>query len=390
MKSTIVIFFYLLAWGYSFAQISQDELQDNMCNLYRLSDSKTRSISAENRTGEKGKGGMATLKNGSAVNAAKNLGQGWKVNPYLIVSANETISLANIEGMGAIKHIWITQNGKNRTNWRNVIIRFYWDDESTPSVEVPLGDFFGIGWEKSHQITSLPVCVNPLQAFNCYWTMPFRKKCRITLENRINNPISIYYQIDYELCKIPKNAAYFHAQFRRINPTLGTSDYVIIDNIKGKGQYVGTTMAYRTNEERWWGEGEIKFFIDGDSKFPTIVGTGTEDYFCGSHDFEVRNDSNKRVYKNFSTPYSGFHVISNSEVNIPGTKFDLYRWHINDPIRFEKNLKVTIQNLGWNQDRTYKQLKEDVSTVAFWYQSEPHSIMPPLPSKELLNTGINN
>jgi hypothetical protein len=190
----------------------------NMGNLYRLSDAKTRSISPENFTGEKGKGGMADPADkdkpntANAFNAARDLGQGWKVNPYVRIQPGQTFTMAEIEGPGAIQHIWMTPTG----NWRYSILRIYWDDEKEPSVECPVGDFFCMGWTKYAPVNSLAVCVNPGSAFNCYWTMPFRKKCRITMEN-INetDPMTLYYQIDYTLTEVPADAAYFHAQYRR-------------------------------------------------------------------------------------------------------------------------------------------------------------------------------
>ena len=153
-------------------------LDMNLGNLSRLSDAKTRSIGPENLTGEPGKGGMATLENGSAREAARELGQGWKVNPFIVIKPGETFTMAEISGAGAIQHIWMTPTG----NWRFSIFRIYWDDETEPSVETPVGDFFGMGWGTYAQLNSLPVTVNPGSAFNCYWVMPFRKKCKITTE----------------------------------------------------------------------------------------------------------------------------------------------------------------------------------------------------------------
>ena len=246
------------------SQSAFNGLEMNMGNLYRMSDAKTRSISPENYTGAKGKGGMARLEDkdianaANASNAARDLGQGWKVNPFVRIKPGETFTIAEIEGMGAIQHIWMTPTG----NWRFSILRIYWDDETEPSVECPVGDFFGLGWNKYAPLNSLAVCVNPGSAFNCYWAMPFRKKCRITMENISDkDSMSLYYQIDYTLTNVPADAAYFHAQFRRMN-TNATSDYTIVDNIKGKGQYVGVSMAWGVNNNGWWGEGEIKFFID--------------------------------------------------------------------------------------------------------------------------------
>jgi hypothetical protein len=349
----------------------------NMGNLFQLSDAKTRSISPENFSGEKGKGGMATLEQGLAKQAAKDLGQGWKVSPYIHIEPGKTYTLAEIEGPGAIQHIWMTPTG----NWRFSILRIYWDDETTPSVEAPVGDFFGMGWGQYAQLSSLAICVNPGSAFNCYWAMPFRKKCRITMENINTERMTLYYQVDYTLTKVPEDAGYFHAQFRRDNPTKGGS-YTLVDGIKGKGQYVGTYMAWGVNNNGWWGEGEIKFFMDGDTQFPTICGTGTEDYFCGSYNFENRVT---RQYQEFSTPYTGLHqVIRPNGVYDSQQRFGLYRWHIMDPIRFDKDLRVTIQDLGWRSGGRYLQQQSDISSVVFWYQAEPHHPFPKLPSKDAL------
>jgi hypothetical protein len=351
-------------------------------NLYRLSDSETRSISPENFTGEKGKGGMtipdskAPRNTANAWEASRDLGQGWKVNPFVIIKPGETFTLAEINGSGSIQHIWMTPTG----NWRFSIIRIYWDGEETPSVEVPAGDFFGMGWGEYAPINSLAVCVNPGSAFNCYWPMPFRKKCKITMEN-LNNieEMRLYYQIDYTLARVPKDAAYFHAQFRRtrINET---SDYTIIDHVKGEGHFVGVYLAWQVNNNGWWGEGEIKFFLDGDTKFPTICGTGTEDYFCGSYNFD-RNGK----YVPFTTPYSGLvQVVSSDLTYKAGQRFGLYRWHIMDPIRFKNDLRITIQDLGWHHGGRYLPQKSDISSTCFWYQNEPHAPFPKLPDWQYL------
>ena len=225
------------------------------------------------------------------------------------LNREKPLHLAEIDGPGAIQHIWMTPAGK----WRYCILRFYWDNETEPSVECPVGDFFAMGWGSYAQLSSLAICVNPGSAFNCYWTMPFRKKCRITMENIGDaDQMTLYYQIDYTLTDVPADAGYFHAQFRRTNPNV-TSDYTIVDGIKGKGHYVGVYLAWGVFNNGWWGEGEIKFFIDGDTKFPTICGTGTEDYFCGSYDFDTRKKNAAGVeevnYTEFSTPYTGLHQV---------------------------------------------------------------------------------
>lgn len=360
-------------------------LDMNMGSLSRLSDAKTRSISPENFTGEKGRGGMADpIKQkgqrnvANAANEADELGVGWKVNPYIIINPGETFTIAEMEGPGAIQHIWMTPTG----NWQWSIIRFYWDDETTPSIEVPVGAFFGMAWNEFAHLNSLAVTVNPGSAFNCYWKMPFRKKCKITMEN-INpaEPMRLYYQVTYTLTEIGEDEAYLHAQYRRSNPNT-TSVHTILDGVKGKGHYVGTYMGVGVRNNGWWGEGEIKFYLDGDRDFATIVGTGTEDYFCGSYNFENRVT---KQYQEFSTAYAGLHqVIRPDGMYRSQQRFGMYRWHIQDPIRFDRDLKVTIQDLGWRQGG-YLPQKSDVITVAFWYQREPHAPFPKLPSHQELD-----
>lgn len=345
-------------------------------NLFRLSHAQTRSICPENRTGGKGAAAMCELEDGNARGAARDLGKGWKVNPYLHIEPGETLTLGEIEGPGCIQHIWLTPTGR----WRSQIIRFYWDGQETPSVECPLGDFFACGWGQYAQVSALPICVNPGSAFNCYWQMPFRKSCRITLENRGAERVTVYYQIDYTLTEIPEDAAYFHAQFRRVNPLPYKDVYTILDGVKGQGHYVGTYMAWGSNNNGWWGEGEIKFYMDGDSEYPTICGTGTEDYFCGSYDFDVDDQ-----YREFTTPYTGLSQVIRGDGHYKTQqRFSMYRFHITDPIRFESDLKVTIQALGWRSGGRYLPLQDDISSVAYWYQTIPAAPFPQLPDEDYL------
>jgi Protein of unknown function (DUF2961) len=352
-------------------------LNASLANLYQVSPVESRSISPENFTGEKGKGGMAT--NGSGRHAASQLGQGWKVSPSVWIKPGTTFTLAEIKGPGCINQIWMTPAG----NWRHSILRFYWDDETNASVECPVGDFFACGLGQYAQIISQAVCVNPGSAFNCYWPMPFHKKARITMENLDDKGMTLYYQINYTLATVPKDAGYFHAQFRHEYPLKTKGLYTILDDVEGEGQYVGTYLALKVHDPGWWGEGEIKFYLDGDREFPTICGTGTEDYFCGSYNFE-NPDTHK--YQTFSTPYSGLvQVLPADKAYEPGQRFGLYRWHITDPVHFNKNLKVTLQALGWKTGGTYLQSDSDMSSVAFWYQKEPHQRFPELPSRDELD-----
>ncbi|WP_068786452.1 glycoside hydrolase family 172 protein [Paenibacillus phocaensis] len=343
-------------------------------NLYRMSPAKTRSISAENFTGAKGQGGMAT--EGTGAECARDLGQGWKVSPSVNIAPGQTLTVADIDGPGAIQHIWLTCFPDS---WRHLILRMYWDGESEPSVETPLGDFFCNGWCERSNVNSLPVAVNPAGGMNSYWVMPFRQKAKITVENRMGSPVVLYYQIDYTLTEVPDDAAYFHAQWRRSNPVRYKDVHVLLDGVRGKGHYVGTYLAWQVNNNGWWGEGEIKFYMDGDQDYPTICGTGTEDYFGGAWNFEQP----KGEYASFSTAYLGLHqIIKPDGLYRSQQRFGMYRWHVMDPIRFESDLRVTIQALGWRSGGRYLPLQDDIASVSYWYQSEPHAAYPKLPDND--------
>jgi hypothetical protein len=311
-------------------------------NLSRLSSARTRSISPENFSGAKGGGGMAS--EGTGAHAARELGHGWKLSPSVKIGPGECHELADIRDSGAIQHIWLTPTG----NWRSSILRIYWDDQEQPSVECPVGDFFACGWGKYAQLSSLAVCVNPGSAFNCYWEMPFRRRCRITLTNIADEPMVLYYQITYALTEVPEDAAYFHAQFRRVNP-----------------------LPYK----------EVYPILDGVQEAPTICGTGTEDYFCGSYNFDVGKEQGG--YREFTTPYAGLpQVLRPDGLYQSQTRFGMYRWHITDPIRFAQDLRVTIQALGWRSGHRYLPLQDDIASVAYWYQTLPTAPFPALPDRD--------
>lgn len=367
-------------------------IDTNLGNLHELSGAKSRSISPENFTGEKGKGGMARLSDSSlphqAIGAkhATELGQGWKLNPAVKLASGEIFTMAEIEGPGAIQHIWMTP-GKS---WRQAILRIYWDNEEEPSVECPVGDFFCMGLDQYSPVNSLPVVVNPGSGFNAYWTMPFRKHCKITIENRNKEAIYVFYQIDYVLSKVSKNAGYFHAQYRQEKGT-PTSIYTIVDSVSGQGQFVGVYMTWKPNNPGWWGEGEIKFYLDGDTGFPTINGTGTEDYFLGSYGWYVNWKPAAHT-----TNYSGVPQIIQPDTS-KGQQypyFGMYRWHIKDPVYFSKDLRITMQDLGWKESkddiRLYLAQHSDITSVAFWYQAEPHTTFPKLPDADGIATKWKN
>jgi hypothetical protein len=344
-----------------------------LANLPFLTDAQTRSVSAENPTGEKGRGGMA-IPNGADPRlpfskAASDLGQGWKVNPFLKPKAHETVTLMDVDGPGMIQHIWMATEKDWRGNGRASVLRFYWDGEDTPSVEVPMTDFFAVGHELFAPVNSLAVIVNAKAALNCYWPMPFRKHARVTFTNDSDKDLTLLaYQITYAATKVPESAGYFHAQWRRSMSSRANPSHTVLDGVKGPGRYVGTFRAYTQLSDGWFGEGEIKFFMDGDSKFPTINGTGTEDYFGASYGFP----------ENYTTAYAG-NTLNHAGKDGP-PKWSLYRWHLMDPISFRKDLRVTIQTLGWWPTGKYQPLSDDVASVAYWYQTEPHEAFPKFPA----------
>lgn len=327
-----------------------------------LSDARTRSISAENPTGEKGRGAMTVP---TSTDAASDLGKGWKVRPCIPLPPGSTTTLADVRGPGMIQHIWITASPKT---YRDCILRFYWDGEVEPSVEVPLGDFFANCHGLRYNVNSLPVAVNPSGGYNSYWPMPFASRARITIENqRWEDVGNFFYQITYALTEIPGEAGRFHAQWRRSVTERSRPEHLIIDGVRGKGHYVGTVLGWTQFSNGWWGEGEIKFFIDGDGEYPTICGTGTEDYFGGAWCFG----------ETYSGAFLGYPLWRKEPVEVP--RHGLYRWHVMDPIRFETDLRVTIQALGWWPNSKFQPLSDDIASVAYWYQSEPHARFPRLP-----------
>lgn len=345
-------------------------------NLTIKKNIKSFSISPENFTGEKGKGGMAI--EGSASQQASELGQGWKINPYIVMEPHSTSVLADYKGQGAIKHFWITDSSKTG---RLLILRIYFDGHKNPAVEVPLSDFFCNADNKDFRpLSSMAMTFNPGKGMNCYFEMPYFKGFCFELENIGDDECKVYYQIDCEEKEISPDSLYFHAQFRRVNPLPFKEVYTILDGIKGNGHYVGTYMHWGVKSNGWWGEGEIKFYIDGDKDFPTICGTGTEDYFCGAYGFDVKGS-----YTEFNTLYAGMNKVSTTDETYRSQRyFDMYRWHITDPVYFKNDLRVTIQALGWHNGHRYMPLQDDISSVAYWYSDTLDDIYPELPDANSL------
>ncbi|GAB2831899.1 glycoside hydrolase family 172 protein [Microbacterium insulae] len=332
-------------------------------SLTTLGARQSRSISAENPDGSRGGGGRAV--DGTGAQAAERLGRGWKVAPAVRIDAGATAVLADIAGPAIIRHIWMTCD---RSRWNTLILRAEWDGEGSPSIEVPLGDFFANGSPETALVTSEPIAVLVGGGMNSYWPMPFRERARITIENRGDTVHQFFFQIDYTLEDVPAATPYLHAQWRR-SETIPGAIHTILDGVEGEGHYVGTVFDWTTAFDGWWGEGEVRFFLDGDGEYPTVCGTGVEDYVGGAWCFEMTPGAG---YQTYSSAYLGFHQALDR-------RFAMYRWHIPDPIRFHSSLKVDVQALGWGHDDRYIQLVDDtLATVALWYQREPHAPFPVL------------
>jgi Protein of unknown function (DUF2961) len=344
-----------------------------LSSVSTLRSGHTRSISPENFDGSPGGGGRAT--EGTGARAARDLGPGWKISPSVVIPAGSTFELASIEGPGKITHLWITTH---RDHWRSMVFRAYWDGADEPAVEVPYGDFFASGWGRFAQVSSQPVAANPNGGFNSYWPMPFKAGARLTMENTTAVEIVVFYQVTYEIGGDYAGQGYLHTQWRRSNPLPDRTPHVLVEGIEGSGHYVGTYLAWGVHSPGWWGEGEIKFYLDDDDEFPTICGTGTEDYFGGAWNFDVPGQG----YVAFTTPYLGMPQVIRPDGQYQSQqRFGLYRWHILDPIHFGTRLaRVDIQALGWHSGWRYLPLRDDIASTAWFYLDRPVTHRPPAPT----------
>jgi hypothetical protein len=252
---------------------------------------------------------------------------------------------------------------------------------------VPYGDFFCNGWGVFAQVTSQIIAANPHGGFNSYWPMPFRTGAHLTLENTSTVPVRVYYQITYETGGDYSTDAYLHAQWRRSNPVEHLKTHTLLENIEGAGHYVGTYIAWGVNSNGWWGEGEIKFYLDEDEEYPTIAGTGTEDYFGGAWNFDVPG----RGYTEFSTPYLGMpQVVKPDGLYASQQRFGMYRWHLLDPIFFSRKLRVDIQALGWRSGWRYLPLRDDVASTSLFYLDRPVTHRPPTPTADAMEIHLGS
>ncbi|MFG0330249.1 MAG: glycoside hydrolase family 172 protein [Phycisphaerales bacterium] len=348
-----------------------------LSEIARLVDAESRSITAENPDGSRGGGARADLGDDEHCTPhASELGKPWKVRPCISLKAGERVTIADIEGPGVVQHIWMTVEAEKL---RYLALRVFYDDQEQPSIETPLGDFFANGVDGCAIIGSLPIAVNPRGGMNSYWPMPFRKRLRLEVTNDgPNDQPGFFYQVDYALQDVPDDVAYLHAQWRRAMTTRNHPEHLILDGVAGRGHYVGTYLVWNQFSNLWWGEGEVKFYIDDDEEHPTICGTGTEDYFGGAWGFRAKENPETSGPVTYTTPFLGYPQALIGGERVP--THALYRWHIPDPIRFNESLRVTVQALGWYPTQKYQPLTDDLASVAFWYQTLPTATFPGLPS----------
>ena len=300
------------------------------------------------------------------------------------VAPGETLTLLDDAGPGIVSHVWVTIATDDPDHLKALVLRMYWDGEATPSVEAPIGDFFGLGLGEYHLYQSAPLQVGSDKALNCFFPMPFQKHARVTVTNEgAIKTDAFYFNIDYRVYSkpLPADQLYFHAQYRQAAPAQGTTNqwksngdmddkknlngegnYVWLE-ATGRGHFVGVTMSVLQNQDKWWGEGDDMFFVDGE-KLPSINGTGTEDYFLGAWDF----GGHPFAYQLYGAPVVGSELA--------GGRSSVYRFHLDSPIPFTKSLRATIEH-GHANHRS-----DNYYSVAYWYQTEPHAPFPALPSLE--------
>ena len=290
---------------------------------------------------------------------------------YRQVSPGESLTLLDTAGPGVVTHVWVTIASPETFHLKKLVLRMYWDDEATPSVEAPIGDFFGLGLGDYFLYQSVPLAVGADNALNSLFPMPFQKHARITVTNEGKSKVfAFYFNIDYRALAqpLPEGTLYFHAQYRQCAPCTaiqsngknltGENNYVWME-ATGRGHFAGVTMSVMENADGWWGEGDDMFFVDGE-KLPSINGTGTEDYFLGAWDFGGKSFA----YGLFGAPQVG--------PERQGSRWSVYRFHLDSPVTFTKSLRATIEH-GHADDRA-----DNYYSVAYWYQTEPHAAFPPL------------
>lgn len=329
---------------------------------------QTRAVSFENPDGRPGGGGRAR----------GPLGVGRKGAPARMIAPGETVELADIAGPGMLRHVWLATYDVPDT-MRGTILRIYWDEQPYPGVEAPLGDFFGFAHGASPAYASAVHSVGGRLALNIWLPMPFAARARVTLTNEVGVAIPVFYQIDYTLGdEVDPADGYLHAAFRRETRTRKGEDFEILPLRRGRGRYLGAVLGVRPTDGNWWGEGEAKIYLDGDAEFPTIAGTGAEDYVCLSWGLQPN-----------AFPLHGANMITGGRTDTGPVS--MYRWHLADPVIWQESIRVTIQQIGLavTRERLPRSLQQyfeslveredDWSACAFWYESLPSAPLPPLP-----------
>ena len=331
--------------------------------MYILQNRTTFAFSAENPTGSRNGG-----------TRGKDC---QKLNPCISIKPGETAVICDVDGPGMITHMWVTGDITH-----SLILRIYWDHCEFPSVEAPLSAFFGCGYDENFAdmdgkypvLNSAMLLLAPGRGCNSYFEMPFRKHCRITVENRGGKNQGLYYMVTGWNGSLPEHISYFHAVYRQEHPVQKGRSYVVLDGVEGKGRFLGLTLSVGVNgHNTCWVEGEAKMYIDGET-YPSLNYTGTEDYFCGSYAFG--NDIALKKYQTYSAPYVGLYAIlgDTSEMYNAQKRFMLYRFHVQDAIYFEKSFKMVMDDLGWTGPRY-----DDYTTTAYWYQEKPAPLPFELP-----------
>ena len=374
MKKSVLVFLWLLgSFSILKAQLYTHE------NVYDLNTGiQSRSISFENPTGERGQGGKSS----------NHLGIGRKGFPAKQITPNEEVILCDIEGPGTIRHIWMTGDWKdNNQLLRTTIIRAYWDGQEHPSIECPLGDFMGLAHGKVTSYQSYVHSIGENAALNIWLPMPFIRHARIILKNESDISFTLFYQIDYTINdEYDDDIGRLHVCFRRENPTTQKNDFEILPTRTGKGRFIGAVIGIRTLYTDWWGEGEIKFYMDGDHDFPTICGTGSEDYVGLSYGMQQTaflNHGCNLIY-NSDSVFQVKDYFTNERKDISSQYISMYRWHLADPIYWEKECRVTIQQIGWSpnvKDHLFER-QDDWSSATFWYEPVPSDMLPEISSAE--------
>lgn len=364
--------------------ISVSAQVNNPVPLYEVDNEiESRSISFENPTGAPGAGG-------TAVNS--QIGKGRKGAPNKLIEPTETVVLCDIQEKGTIRHIWMTgewinfpwlkvRNMTRSKLLRSIVIRAYWDDQQHPSIECPLGDFMGLAHAKIVPFQNSVHSIGENGALNIWLPMPFNKNARITLTNESDVSFTLFYQIDYTINdQHQDNVGRLHVNFSRENPTTPKVDFEILPKREGKGRFIGAVLGIRTLHPGWWGEGEIKFYMDGDTEYPTICGTGSEDWIALSYEMQQTpyqyHGCNLRFISDSTTMALDLKTNQMKEMN--REYITMYRWHLPDPIYWKKDCRVTIQQIGC----CYYERKDDWSTATFWYEPVPSAPLPEMPDMQ--------